>query len=95
MRERLTKQDQDNQLKETIMKKIAISLIAFAALSTASFASERSDDDSGVPGNGYVTQVNANSTSSNALVVTEKNAGAVSAFERLNQIAAQNSEGGH
>jgi hypothetical protein len=77
------------------MKKIAISLIALAALSTASFASERSDDDSGISGSGYVTQVNNSSTSAHALVVLKKNAGTVSAFERLNQIAAQNSEGGH
>ena len=53
------------------MKKIAISLIALATLSTASFADGRDHDlyDSGA---GYAKQMNDNSTSSNALVVAKK-----------------------
>jgi hypothetical protein len=46
------------------MKKIAISLIALAALSTASFADGRDDDlrASGILRSGYGTQLNSNST---------------------------------
>jgi hypothetical protein len=62
------------------MKKFAISFIALAAISTASFATDRPHDlyDSGA---GYATQMNDNSTSSNALVVAKKWTNAPTATE--------------
>jgi hypothetical protein len=76
------------------MKKIAISLLALAALSTASFA-ERSDDDSTNRNGGYNTQLSASSTDANALFVAGTNTGSLTAFERINKNAAENSAGGH
>ena len=71
------------------MKKIAISLIALAALSTASFAEGRNDDlrDSGILRSGYGTQQAVNSTGGNALAVVGKHAGALTAFELASQNA--------
>jgi len=62
------------------MKKFTISLIALAAISTASFASDRPHDmyDSGA---GYAMQLNDNSTSSYAFVVAKKWTNAPTAAE--------------
>jgi hypothetical protein len=70
--------DQTN--KETTMKKFAISLIALAAISTASFAEDRPHDlySSGA---GYAMQLNDNSTSNNAFVVAKKWTDAPTAYE--------------
>jgi hypothetical protein len=54
------------------MKKIAISLIALAALSTASFASYR---DNVVYVGPDAKQISNNSTGANAMVVIKKGAG--------------------
>ena len=74
------------------MKKIAISLIALAALSTASFADGRDDDlrASGILRSGYGTQLNSNSTGSNAIAAVNKNTGALTAFELASQNAVAN-----
>ena len=74
------------------MNKIAISLIALAALSTASFAEGRNDDlrESGILRSGYGTQQNDNSTGSYALAAVNKNAGALTAFELAIKNAADN-----
>ena len=71
------------------MNKIAISLIALAALSTASFADGHADDlrASGVLLSGYGTQLNETSTGSNAIVEVNKNTGALTAFELASQNA--------
>ena len=71
------------------MKKFAISLIALAAVSTASFASDRPHDlyDSGA---GYATQMNDNSTSSNAFVVAKKWTDAPTAAEIMIMNAIEN-----
>jgi hypothetical protein len=73
------------------MNKIAISLIALAALSTASFAADHDDDlrTSGVLLSGYGTQLNGNSTGSNAIVAVNKNTGALTAFELAGQNAVE------
>ena len=62
------------------MKKIAISLIALAAISTASFAMDRSHDqyDSGA---GYRAQLNDTSTDSHAFIAVKKWSNAPTAAE--------------
>jgi hypothetical protein len=75
------------------MNKIAISLIALAALSTASFAEGR-DHDLYASGAGYPTQLSGTSTDSNALAV-EKNTGALTAFELASQNAAESVRSGN
>ena len=78
------------------MKKFAISLIALAALSTASFAnSNRSNDlrdtDTYVSLNS--AQIMNKASAVNALAVV-KTANTVSNFDRLNWISLENDQGG-
>ena len=83
--------------KDTIMKKFAISLIALAAVSTASFASSnRSNDlrDSDTYYGKYSAQSNVGAAGVNAIAVVQ-DANALTNFERLNKVAQENSEGGH
>jgi hypothetical protein len=78
------------------MKKFAISLIALAAISTASFAnSNRSYDlrDSDTYVGKYSAQVKNSAVAVNALAVA--NDGQVlTNFERLNKISAENDQDG-
>ena len=76
------------------MKKFAISLLALAALSTASFAEDR-DHDLYASGAGYPTQLGGTSTASNALAAVNKNAGALTAFELASQNAVENERNSH
>ena len=62
------------------MKKLAISLIALAAISTASFAEDRVHDLY-ASGAGYATQMNDSSTGSNAFAVAKKWTNAPTATE--------------
>lgn len=79
------------------MKKFAISLLALAALSTASFAgSNRSNDlrESDTYFGKYSEQVNKRAVAVNALAAA--NDGQVlSNFERLKKISEENSNGRH
>ena len=80
------------------MKKIAISLLALAAVSTVALAGEsRGYDlrDSDTYFGKYSNQLKNESTSVNALVVAKKNTGALTAFERMQQTAEENENGGH
>jgi hypothetical protein len=71
------------------MKKIAISLFALAAISTASFAADHDDDHRSA--SAYLgTQLNDKSTSANAIVIAKKETGTLTAFERMNMIAWEN-----
>ena len=65
------------------MKKFAISLIALAAISTASFAADRDEDllHSGLFSAGYGMQINGNSTSNEAFIVAKKWTNAPTAYE--------------
>jgi hypothetical protein len=74
------------------MKKIAISLIALAAISTASFAADHDDDHRSASAylGKYATQLNDKSTGANAIVIAKKEAGTLTAFERTNMIAWEN-----
>lgn len=79
------------------MTKFAISLIALAALSTASFAGEnRSYDlrDSATYYGKYATQLENSATSANAVVIAAEG-NPTSNFERLNKVSQENLEGGH
>ena len=78
------------------MKKFAISLIALAAISTASFASNnRSNElrESDTYFGKYSEQLMGKATSVDALAVI-KSASAATNFDRLNWIAADNDQGG-
>jgi len=80
------------------MKKFAISLLAMAAVSTAAFAGEsRGYDlrDSDTYFGKYSNQAKNESTSVNAFAVARKSTGALTAFERTQQIAEENENGGH
>ena len=80
------------------MKKIAISLIALTALSTAAFAGEsRGYDlrDSDTYFGKYSTQVKVQPTGSNALAVASENTGTLTAFERMQKTAQENEVSGH
>ena len=72
------------------MNKIAISLIALAALSTASFASDRNDDlrQSGILKSGYGAELNNSPASAYSLAIVGKHTGSGTAFE----LATQNAE---
>jgi hypothetical protein len=74
------------------MKKFAISLLALAALSTASFAADHDDDHVNLSAyfGKYATQLNDTSTGANAIVIAKKEAGTLTAFERMNMIAWEN-----
>ncbi len=78
------------------MNKIAISLIALAAISTASFASQRNYDlrDSDTYFGKYSTQLKDKATSVNALAVTKQGKTETN-FERLKRISEENEQGGH
>ena len=78
------------------MKKIAISLIALAAISTAAFASQRNYDlrDSDTYFGKYSTQLKNEATSSNALAVAKK-VNPSSNFERLKKVSEENDTVGH
>ena len=73
------------------MKKFAISLIALAAISTASFASQRGYDlrDSDTYMGKYSTQLQAKAV--NALAIIKKTNKA-SNFDRLNWISLENDQ---
>ena len=79
------------------MKKFAISLIALAAISTASFAAgNRNYDlrDSDTYVGKYSTQLKNQTVNVNALAVVKKT-GAVTNFERLNKVSAENDQASH
>ena len=79
------------------MKKFAISLIALAAISTASFAAgNRNYDlrDSDTYFGKYSTQVKNQAVNVNALAVVKKT-DAVTNFERLNKVSAEYDQVGH
>jgi hypothetical protein len=78
------------------MKKFAISLIALAAISTASFAGEnRSNDlrDSDTYFGKYSSQLMDKAASTNAMTVVKKSS-AASNFDRLTWTAWANDQGG-
>ena len=79
------------------MKKFAISLIALAAISTASFASSnRSNDlrESDTYFGKYSEQVNGNAVAVNALAVANDGQ-ALTNFERLKKISEENDHSRH
>ena len=78
------------------MKKFAVSLLALAALSTASFAADHGDDHRilSTTFGKYATQLNDKSTSANAVTVAKTDVGTLTAFERMNLIAAENENEG-
>ena len=71
------------------MKKFAISLIALAAISTASFATDK-PHDLYASGAGYAMQQDDNSTSSNAFVVAKNWTTAPTAAEIMIMNAIEN-----
>jgi hypothetical protein len=77
------------------MKKFAISLIALAAISTASVASSRNYDlrDSDTYFGKYSAQLMDKDTSVSALTVVKKTKAATN-FERLQWISQENDQGG-
>ena len=79
------------------MKKIAISLLALAAVSTAALANENRGElrDSDTYFGKYSNQVKNEATSSNAFAVANKGTGALTAFERMQKIQQENEIGGH
>jgi hypothetical protein len=84
-------------LKDTIMKKFAISLLALAAVSTVALAGEnRGYDlrDSDTYFGKYSNQLKNESTSVNALVVANDGQASTS-FERLKKISEENDRGRH
>lgn len=70
------------------MNKIAISLIALAALSTASFATENNNGKE-------ANQVYNQSVDANAMVVIKKTTSAPTAFERFSWIDQDRDRGGN
>ena len=82
--------------KDIIMKKFAISLIALAAISTASFASQRNYElrDSDTYFGKYSTQLKNQASDVHALAVVKKGK-ASSNFERLNKVSEENDTVGH
>jgi hypothetical protein len=84
-------------LKDTIMKKFAISLLALAAVSTVALAGEnRGYDlrDSDTYFGKYSNQLKNESTSVNALVVANDGQASTS-FERQKKISEENDRGRH
>jgi hypothetical protein len=82
--------------KDIILKKFSISLIALVAVSTASFASQRGYDlrDSDTYFGKYSSQLKNTDTKANALAV-DKDASALTNFERLKKISEENDQGRH
>jgi hypothetical protein len=78
------------------LKKLSISLIALAAISTAAFASQRSYDlrDSDTYFGKYSTQLKNASTETNALAVV-RDASALTSFERMKKLSEENDQGRH
>lgn len=79
------------------MKKIAISLIALAALSTASFAAGNHSNDlreSDTYFGKYSVQVEGNAAAVNAFAAAN-DVQALTSFERLSKISAENDQGRH
>jgi hypothetical protein len=78
------------------MKKIAISLVALAALSTASFASQRNYDlrDSDTYFGKYATQRKAPIASTFAFAVATDGQ-AMTNYERMMKVSEENDQGGH
>jgi len=87
----------NNYVKDIIMKKFAVSLLALAALTTASFAADHGDDHRSASAylGKYATQLNGNSTSANAVAVAKNEVGALTAFERMNKISLENENSSH
>ena len=79
------------------MKKITISLLALAAVSTAALADQNRGDvrDSDTYFGKYSNQVKKESTSSNAFAVAKDDTGALTAFERMKKTQEENENGGH
>ena len=82
------------------MKKIAISLVALAAVSTVSFASQRGYDlrDSDTYIGKYATQDKAPNADANAFalaIMDGQDDQSLSAFERMKRISEENENGGH
>ena len=78
------------------MKKFAISLIALAAISTASFASQRGYDlrDSDTYFGKYSTQLKAKAASVHAIAVVKEGRPTTN-FERLKKVSEENDQAGH
>jgi hypothetical protein len=79
------------------MKKFAISLLALAAVSTASFAADsRSNNqhDSDAPFIKYSSQLSANADSANALIIVKKT-GSPSSFDRVDRTKWEEDRGGN
>ena len=78
------------------MKKLAISLIALAAISTAAFANQRNYDlrDSDTYFGKYATQLKNAATKVDALAVV-KETGALTNFERMKKLSEENDQGRH
>ena len=79
------------------MKKITISLLALAAVSTAALADQNRGDvrDSDTYFGKYSNQVKKESTNSNAFAVAKDDTGALTAFERMKKTQEENENGGH
>jgi len=74
------------------MNKFAISLIALAALSTASFAEGSRDEDlrqSGILKSGYGTELSNSAANAYFLAVDGQHTGALTAFELASQKAVE------
>jgi hypothetical protein len=92
----MTTDHRNKQTKETTMKKLAISLIALAAISTAAFAgANRSNDlrDTETYMGKYAVQVSGEAAGSNAFMVMSAKA-PTSNFERLIWTSWANDQGG-
>lgn len=78
------------------MKKLSISIIALAAISSASIASDRSYElrDSDTYFGKYSTQLKNSHVATNAFAV-DKTQGTYSNFERMKKIAEEIENGGH
>jgi hypothetical protein len=80
--------------KDIILKKLSLSLIALAAISTASFASERNYElrDSDTYFGKYATQLKNSGTTTNALAA-DADADILTNFERMMKISEENQSG--
>ena len=82
--------------KDTILKKLAITLLTLTAISSAALASDRNYDlrDSDTYYGKYATRSKATNTSTNAVAI-EKDEGVLTNFERTLKISNENQHGGH
>jgi len=78
------------------LKKFTLSLIALAAISSAAFSSQRNYDlrDSDTYFGKYATRLKNTDTMTHALAV-DKEAGALTSFERMTKISEENDQGRH